>query len=227
MLTPTDITCNILSNEENIEHNFDVNYKVIIIGNNSVGKTCINNRIIRNIYDPNYEPTLGFDYSHFFLKANDKIIKLSLWDTCGQEKYRSLISNFYRNSSFVLLVYSIDNRQSFDSLEGWLNDVRTAGNAEIQICLIGNKSDLTDNRQITEEEGKEFARVNDINYFFETSALTGENIKDMFIQIGKILYVSAVEDEKYKDEIKLSKDSIVDTLSAQSKKKKSGGCCSS
>ena len=186
------INCEII--KEDCDTN--LNFKVIIVGDAGVGKSCINSQIIKNTFDANYSPTIGFEYAHLFVKAGDKVIKLSLWDTCGQEIYRSLVSSFYRNATFAILVYSINSRESFDNLDGWLNDIRTSGSVDVKMCLIGNKKDLEDNRAVTFEEGERFAKENGFFQFFETSAVTGENIKDVFLQIGKASYPLAVEEEK-------------------------------
>jgi Ras-related protein Rab-2A len=188
----SSINCEIIN--EDCDAHF--NYKVIIVGDAGVGKSCINSRIIKNTFDTNYAPTIGFEYTHLFMKANDKIIKLSLWDTCGQEIYRSLVSSFYRNGAFAILVYSINSRESFDNLEGWLNDIRTSGSVDVKMFLIGNKKDLEENRAVTYEEGERFAKEHGFIQFFETSAMTGENVKDVFVQIGKASYMLPLEEDK-------------------------------
>lgn len=95
----------ILPNEIN---NFDLSFKIIIVGDSAVGKSCLALHATQAIFESTYKVTLGFEYCMFNIKINDKIIKLQIWDTCGQEVYRSLISNFYRNSSLAMIVYSID-----------------------------------------------------------------------------------------------------------------------
>ena len=188
----SSINCEII----NEECDTNLNYKVIIVGDAGVGKSCINSRLIKGTFEANYAPTVGFEYTNLFVKANDKIIKLSLWDTCGQEIYRSLVSSFYRNGAFAILVYSINNRESFDNLEGWLNDIRTSGSVDVKMFLIGNKTDLGDNRVVSFEEGEKFAKDHGFIQFFETSAMTGENVKDVFVQIGIASYALAIEEEK-------------------------------
>ena len=121
---------------------------------------------------------------------------MQIWDTCGQEIYRSLISSFYRNCTLAMMVYSIDNENSFYNLEIWLNEIKTQSNPDVKIFVIGNKSDLEDKRVIHFEQGENFCRENKINYFIETSAKTGLNAKNVFIQAAKLLYTEHLE---YKD----------------------------
>jgi small GTP-binding protein len=106
----------------------------------------------KNLYEPNYTATVGFEFLTFNVKINDKIIKLQIWDTCGQEIYRSLITNFYRNSSLAIMIYSIDkyidllylSYESFENLDSWLKELRTHSNPDAKVFLIGNKVDLDD-----------------------------------------------------------------------------------
>jgi small GTP-binding protein len=185
----------ILSQEIN---EFELNFKIIIIGDSGVGKSCLSLRATKNIFESLYSPTIGFEFLTIFIKVDDKPIKLQIWDTCGQEVYRSLISSFYNNSSLAILVYSIENEDSFNNLEFWLNELRTKGNPDINIFLIGNKSDLEYNRKITKEMAQEFAENNKIKLFLETSAKTGFNARNIFIEAAKLLYEEHI---KYKDNL--------------------------
>ena len=185
----------ILSQEIN---EFELNFKIIIIGDSGVGKSCLSLRATKNIFESLYSPTIGFEFLTIFIKVDDKPIKLQIWDTCGQEVYRSLISSFYNNSSLAILVYAIDNEDSFSNLEFWLNELRTKGNPDINIFLIGNKADLEYNRKITKEMAQEFAENNKIKLFLETSAKTGFNARNIFIEAAKLLYEEHI---KYKDNL--------------------------
>ena len=101
---------------------YDVSFKIIVIGDSGVGKSCLTNKATRNIFEDNYHATVGFEFFTFNLKINDKIVKLQIWDTCGQELYRSLISNFYRNTSLAILVYSVTSEISFQNVDMWLKE---------------------------------------------------------------------------------------------------------
>ena len=187
---------------------FDLSFKLIVIGDSFVGKSCLSLKATKGIFDTNYNPTIGFEFLTFFVKIKESNIKLQIWDTCGQEVYRSLISSFYRNASLALLVYSIDNEESFNSLETWLNDIKTLGNPNVNIFLIGNKADLEDQRKISKEKGEEFCKNHGIKLFLETSAKTGFNAQNIFLEGAKLLYQQHL---KYKDRFSRT-DSLDDMI---------------
>ena len=166
---------------------FDYSYKIILIGDSNVGKSCITVRATKNSFLSSHIPTVGFEFFNLNIKIKDKIIKLQIWDTCGQEKFRSLISNFYRNSSLAIIVYSIENEKSFINIEQWLNEIRTNTSPDIKIFLIGNKNDLEDMRKIKTEDAKKFCNERELDYFIETSAKNGDNIMLAFAYAANIL----------------------------------------
>ena len=167
---------------------YDLSFKLILVGDSAVGKSCLSIRATRDTYESVYSPTIGFEFLSLFLNVEDKKIKLQILDTCWQEVYRSLITGFYHNSSLAILVYAIDDDNSFSHLDSWLNEIRENGNPEINIFLIGNKVDLEDKRVITKEEAQKFSDDNDIKLFMETSARTGFNAQNVFIEAAKLLY---------------------------------------
>ena len=115
------------------------------------------------------------------ISINDRNIRIQIWDTAGQEAYRSITRSYYKNSTCAFIVYDITEKKTFDDVDIWLRDVREICFKNVLIYLIGNKNDLEDKRQITYEEGKNYADENNL-VFFETSALTGNNIEEIFIQ---------------------------------------------
>ena len=167
---------------------YDLSYKIIVVGDSGVGKSCLSIKAIKNYFEDLYAPTVGFEFLSFSIKIEEQTIKLQIWDTCGQEAYRSLINSFYRNSSLAILVYSIDDKNSFENLDKWLNDIKTQSNPDIKIFLIGNKVDLEDKRQISKEKGENFCREHNLNCFMETSAKTGFNAQNLFMKAGTLLY---------------------------------------
>ena len=167
---------------------YDMSFKLIIIGDPYVGKSCITTRATKNIFENYYTATVGFEFFTFPCKINDQNIRLQIWDTCGQEEYRSLIQNFYRNASLAILVYAIDKRESFENLEIWLNEIKTKGNPDVKIFLVGNKNDLEDKRVVRTDEGKKFNEDNKFSLFIETSAKSGMNIQELFKNAAELLY---------------------------------------
>lgn len=166
----------------------DYNYylKFIIVGDANVGKSCLLLRFIDNKYRDNHDITIGVEFGMKIIKLDDKLIKLQIWDTAGQEAFRSIIRCYYRNSAGVILVYDITNRQSFNNVKFWLNEIKNYTSDNTSIILVGNKCDLdtsfTDNislREVSEDEGKELA--NEYNLLFiESSAKNSYNIDNIF-----------------------------------------------
>ena len=167
---------------------YDLSFKLIFIGDSSVGKSCLTAKAVKNNFEEYYQATVGFEFLTFNMKVNDKVIKLQIWDTCGQEIYKSLISNFYRNSSLAVLVYAIDNKESFNHVENWLNDLKSQANPDVRIFLVGNKADLEEERKVQKEEGEKYKEDQHLDLFMETSAKTGHNARNVLVEAAKILY---------------------------------------
>ena len=167
---------------------YDISFKIIVIGDSGVGKSCLTTQVVRNNFEEFYQATVGFEFLTFNLRINNNVVKLQIWDTCGQEVYKSLISNFYRNSSLALILYAINNKESFQHAENWLNDLKNQSNPNVRVFLVGNKSDLEDERVISKEEGEKFKTEKKLDKFFETSAKTGENARSALLEAAKLLY---------------------------------------
>ena len=178
-------------------------FKIIVIGDSAVGKSCLALRGTKNHFRDFYFPTIGFEFLSFNIRIKDKIVKLQIWDTCGQEAYRSLISSFYKNSSLAIIVYSIDNEQSFYNLETWLDEIKTQTHPDLKIFLIGNKADLEDKRVVQKSTAEELVKERNINLFLETSAKSGQNAQLVFVKAAKILV------ENYKDYTDLGRNSNI------------------
>ena len=211
--------------------NFDLSFKLIVIGDSGVGKSCLTNNAVKNIFDESYNATVGFEFFTFNVKMNNKVIKLQIWDTCGQELYRSLITNFYRNSSLAIMVYAINSRESFENIEMWLRELRTHSNPDAKVFLIGNKIDLESERKVSKEEGEKFCKDNKLNGFMESSAKTGVNAQNIFIKAAQALYDDYIIYQKKTEE---SGGTIQNNFGQQNNnskridnkpKKKQGGCC--
>ena len=167
---------------------YDISFKIIVIGDSGVGKSCLTTQAVRNNFEEFYTATVGFEFLTFNMRINNNVLKLQIWDTCGQEVYKSLISNFYRNSSLALILYAINNSDSFRHAESWLNDLKTQANPNVRVFLVGNKSDLEDERVVSKEDGERFKEEKKLDLFMETSAKTGENARGVLLEAAKMLY---------------------------------------
>ena len=175
---------------------YDLTFKVIVIGDSGVGKSSLTNKATNSIFSDKYNATVGFEFFTFNIKMFNKIVRLQIWDTCGQELYRSLITNFYRNSSLAIIVYAINEKSSFEDIDMWLRDLRKNSNPDAKVFLIANKIDLEKDRKISKEEGQKIKDDNKLDLFMESSAKNGINAQNIFIQAAKILYL---EHLKYKN----------------------------
>ena len=125
---------------------YDYNYKIIIIGDSGVGKTCLTYRATSGEFREKMAATIGFEYFPFVVKYKNKILKLEIWDTCGQEAYRSLIKSFFNNSSLAIIVYAVDNKKSFSSIDEWIRQCRSLCSPDTRFFLIGNKNDVDEEK---------------------------------------------------------------------------------
>ena len=177
--------------EESTE--YDLSFKIIIIGDSGVGKSSLSTQAVKDTFSDFYQTTVGFEFLTFNMKLNNTIIKLQIWDTCGQEVYRSLITNFYRNSSLAVLVYGIDSEESFKNIPTWYTELKRQANPDIKCILVGNKCDLEEKRAISKEEGEKLRNEKNIDLFLEASAKTGFNAKNVLVEAAKILYRDYLE----------------------------------
>ncbi len=161
--------------------NFNYLFKYIIIGDSAVGKSNILLRYIHDKFNEEFQSTIGVEFGAKNLKIEDKIYRIQIWDTAGQETFRSITRAYYKNSVCACVVYDITNKNSFQNIKSWLEDCRKQSPKTVFLILIGNKVDLEDRREVTYEEGSIFAEKNGM-LFFETSAKTGKNIEELFLQ---------------------------------------------
>jgi len=181
-----------------MNHSFlvDKKYKIIWIGDSGVGKTCLLTKAQKNFFDQELKSTLGFEYYNITIKIKNKKILLQTWDTCGQESFKCIVNMFYKRVKLAILVYSIDNRKSFEGISFWLNEIRLNSDENVKLILIGNKNDLNDKREVSFEEGQEFAKSNGFNFFFETSAKEGDTPSEVLTKAAEILYNYEIESKK-------------------------------
>jgi len=157
--------------------------KLVLLGDQSVGKTSLITRFMYDTFDNTYQATIGIDFLSKTLYLEDRTVRLQLWDTAGQERFRSLIPSYIRDSSVAIIVFDITNRTSFLSTAKWIDEVRSERGNDVMIVLVGNKADLSDKRQVTLEEAT--AKATELNIMFmETSAKAGHNVKSLFKKIA-------------------------------------------
>jgi small GTP-binding protein len=160
-----------------IGRKLDFSLKIVVVGDSCVGKTCLLFRYVRDVYDPNTESTLGVEFMTKIVETEKHRIQLQLWDTAGQELFRSVTRGYYRGSAGAFLVFDLTNHDTFDHVGRWLHDVKEVARMDVVTVLLGNKADLTNQRDVTREEAEAFAQANKMKYF-ETSAKTGGGIAE-------------------------------------------------
>ena len=196
--TNNNNTNNLLNNSSpNIPHEVVVSQtiyqlKVILIGNSSVGKTSLVNRFMGHEFQENYQCTINADFKIKLISLDQTTsAELTVWDTCGQERYKSITRTYFKDAHGIILVYDVSNMDSFNSLSSWLKEIKNNSNLEPDIVLVGNKIDLED-RKVTKEKGEKFAEKNGLIYT-ETSSKEGFNIDSPFEKLAQA-FINKVKD---------------------------------
>ena len=202
------------------KENNENNYKILLLGNIFVGKSSILIKYSDDYFPENYIATVGLDYrlKHFDLPNGQKG-KIQIWDTAGQDRFKSITKNYYNNSNGIILVYSVIDKKSFDDISNWIDEIKEQTKDDIIIFLVGNKIDLNEKRVISIKEGEKLAENYHINYY-ETSAKTGKGVDKIFNDLIKQIY-----DLCSKNNIKnnnLKEKGILNIIDKKKKKKK---CC--
>ena len=168
------------------DEDYDFIFKVLLLGNSDVGKSSILLRYVDSVWNETFVPTIGVDFKVKTVEIGDKKVKMQIWDTAGQERFRNVISTYFRGGNGLLLIYDITNKDSFKNLESWLIEIEKNASENILKILIGNKSDLEEDREISKEEGQAFANRNGMQ-FMETSAKMNTNVDEAFQALGKLM----------------------------------------
>ena len=166
---------------DNSNKNFNYSFKYIIIGDAAVGKSNLLIRYVYGEFNKDYQNTIGVEFGVKNINIQNKICRIQIWDTAGQETFKSITKGYYKNSVCAIIVYDITRRDSFNNINTWINDCKTICSKTVSMVLVGAKSDLEINRQVMKEEGEELAEKNGIP-FYETSAKTGENVNEVFFK---------------------------------------------
>ena len=163
----------------------DLVYKILLLGDSEVGKSCFLMRYADNVFVENYITTIGLDYKLKYVQLDSgQVIKVQLWDTAGQDRYRTIAKNYYKGSHGILLLYDVTKSSSFENIREWIKDIREEVYEKAIIFLIGNKIDKKDQIKIKTEEGEKLAEEFNIP-FFEASAKSGENVDEIFKALYK------------------------------------------
>jgi len=204
-------------------------FKYIIIGDTGVGKSCLLLQFTDSRFQPVHDLTIGVEFGARMIEVANEPVKLQIWDTAGQESFRSITRSYYRGAAGALLVYDITRRETFSHLTRWLEEARQNSHSSMVIMLIGNKSDLDHRRQVSEEEGAAFAQENGL-IFMETSAKSAANVEEAFIQTATEIHskiqsgIYDVNNEAYG--VKLGGAIATNaTLNAANTTNNGGGCC--
>ena len=215
----------------NIPHEVFINttiyqFKIILIGDSSVGKTSLVNRFMGFDFQENYACTINADFKikSLSIDATTKA-ELTIWDTCGQERFRALTRQYFKDAHGIILLYDINNENSFKGLSIWLNEIKNYCNNEVSIILVGNKIDL-DNRKITKEEGNSFATKNGLMYV-ETSSKDGINIDTPFENLAYdiIKKIKDNPDNDYNETVEQKLKKLGERNEIERRREKEVKCC--
>jgi small GTP-binding protein len=181
---------------------YDHIFKVLIIGDSSVGKTCFLLRYSDDTFVDNHISTIGLDYKLKMLDIDNKLIKMQIWDTAGQDRFRAITKNYYKGSHGIILMFDLTSQDSFNNIKNWLTQIKDNTNEKIKIILVGNKCDAINRRVIDKEKAEKLAKDFDLKYI-EASAKDNLNVNETFIFLSKEIY--NVMEKNSKNEFGLSK----------------------
>jgi len=199
---------------------YDYLFKLLLIGDSGVGKSCLLLRFADDTYTESYISTIGVDFKIRTIELDGKTIKLQIWDTAGQERFRTITSSYYRGAHGIIVVYDVTDNESFNNVKQWLHEIDRYACENVNKLLVGNKSDLTAKRVVSTEQGKEFAESLGIE-FLETSAKVSTNVEQAFLTMASQIKARMKTQPNNanapnKEGVRLGKSSRVDQKS---------GCC--
>lgn len=190
---------------------YDFIFKVLLLGDSSVGKTCFLLRYSDDTFVENHISTIGLDYRLKMINLPDnRVVKMQIWDTAGQDRFRAITKNYYKGAHGIILIFDVTSTASFSNIKNWLQQIKENTSDKIQITLVGNKIDMINRRTVTKEEADKLAKEYNLKYF-ETSAKDNLNIQETFAYLTKEIYAIA--------------EKSTGGTSLIMNKKKSSGCC--
>mmetsp|Transcript_5516 Transcript_5516/g.7592 ORF Transcript_5516/g.7592 Transcript_5516/m.7592 type:complete len:207 (-) Transcript_5516:372-992(-) len=201
------------------ENSYDMQIKLLMIGDSGVGKTCLLLRYANAAFSQTFITTIGIDFKIKNITLDGKRIKLQIWDTAGQERFRTITTSYFRGAQGILLVYDVTDRNSFNSIRNWVSQIQQHADVHVNKILIGNKCDMEDERVVSTEEGSKLAAEYGVQ-FFETSAKNDINVEKCFVTIAREVKERLIHDVDRKN------DGNRVNLSNQSKSSKGCSACS-
>uniref|UniRef100_UPI00358F2705 ras-related protein Rab-10 n=1 Tax=Myxine glutinosa TaxID=7769 RepID=UPI00358F2705 len=197
---------------------YDLLFKLLLIGDSGVGKTCILFRFSDDAFNTTFISTIGIDFKIKTIELGGKKIKLQIWDTAGQERFHTITTSYYRGAMGIMLVYDITNSKSFENISKWLRNIDEHASEDVERMLLGNKCDMEEKRLVPKEKGEQIAKEHGIR-FFETSAKSNINIEEAFFTLAEdILRKTPAKEPERKD--------VVDTSSSGGVMGLKTKCCS-
>jgi len=188
----------------NRDERYDFLYKIVLIGDSGVGKSCLLSRFTRNQFNMESKETIGVEFATRSMQTDGKTIKAQIWDTAGQEKFRAITSAYYRGAVGAIIVYDIAKHSTYENVNMWLQELKNHADPNLVIMLVGNKSDLRHLRDVQTEEAESFAETNQLS-FIETSALDTTNVETAFHNILTAIYQNMSQKQKREDPQELIK----------------------
>ncbi len=202
---------------------YEFMFKVVLVGDMSVGKTNIIAKYLKNDFSEDYKTTIGVEFHSKIAKVEGHVVKAQIWDTCGQERFKSITDSYYKGAKGAFVVYDITRKNTFESVDSWISALRSAADKNLNIIIIGNKSDLEDQRQVETEQGEEKAQNNEAA-FMETSAYSGDNIDKAFDNMITDVYNKCKSEMLANVEIDIGKSKDIN-LNQNKEDKKGKKCC--
>lgn len=204
--------------QQRSKRDYDYLFKLVLIGDSGVGKSCLLLRFADDAFTESYISTIGVDFRFRTVKIDKKTVKLQIWDTAGQERFRTITSAYYRGADGIIMVYDVTSKESFDHVNDWLKEVNRYAAEGTSKLLVGNKSDRTVDRVVTAEEANKFADELGVG-FLETSAKSAKNVEEAFLTLA----VELIKDRESRNGSGSDKKESIDLKNNNAPKR--SGCC--